>query len=742
MLFSLLPTTALAADNYPDHVRVFNASGDITSLSDKQYLAANSDTAVQDGYDGTQTYVARYDKSSGTLYLKDYHGAAADGKIFADGDLNIVVENDSSFTTSTTTTGNLYGIRADSGKLNISGTGKLTVTATGSGDVYGISAKEGVTIAAPLAVTVGKNSTTENGPVYGIHAQSGTISLPGNDMTVTATGGAENAYGVYNEAQTSSSAAGNGNIDISGKLTVSLSGGSNYNRGISSQGGDITLNGTTVKILGSYRSGIFNLNGNVVIKNSPDVELTSTTPNGEGICTYDGGDLTIENSTVKVSANTLAANLKGNVSIKDSKVELTSTYNHYEVIRTDNSSLENTIDLSGSGSVTLTASGNQEYAMIGGKVTLGANTKCETGTPNGNSYNGAYDTASGKTVLKFVHEATAPTATVADVTIDGVKDSLISNKEVKITLTNDKFNAIAANTDVSSWFTNRPAGLEAKIKTAVNDNDTTATIEISGTPTATSSDALAITIPAASLVSNTDLTVTSNANAVFAITTPITDALVTVDDLTGKKYNGSAQEPTFGGSLIRDTDYTVSYAVKSGGTGGALDGGKPKDAGTYVVTVTGKGSYTGSFTKEFKIDKADPVYTPPTVKTGLAYTGSALDLINAGSVSKGGEMQYKLNSDAYGTTIPTAINAGNYTVYFKIDENDNYNAVPETQVGSSAINIAPANQSAPTGLGVAAPTASGGKGKIIKTPCTICKGKGKVRRYGNRGCPRHLLCAL
>ena len=125
---------------------------------------------------------------------------------------------------------------------------------------------------------------------------------------------------------------------ISGKLTVNLSGGSNYNRGISSQGGDITLNGATVKILGSYRYGIFNLNGNVVIKNSPDVELTSTTPSGEGICTYDGGDLTIENSTVKVSANTLAANLKGNVSIKDSTVELTSTYNHYEVIRTGNSS--------------------------------------------------------------------------------------------------------------------------------------------------------------------------------------------------------------------------------------------------------------------------------------------------------------------------------------------------------------------------------------------------------------------
>ena len=442
------------------------------------------------------------------------------------------------------------------------------MTAKGSGNVYGISAKEGVTIAAPLAVTVGKNSTTENGQVYGIHAQSGTISLPGNDMTVTATGGAENAYGVYNEAQTSSSAAGNGNIDISGKLTVDLRNGSN-NRGISSQGSVITLDGATVKILGSYCYGIFNLNGNVVIKNSPDVELTSTTPSGEGICTYDGGDLTIENSTVKVSANTLAANLKGNVSIKDSKVELTSTYNHYEVIRTGNSSLENTIDLSGSGTVTLTASGKQEYAMITGKVTLGANTKCETGTPNGNSYNGAYDTASGKTVLKFVHEATAPTATVADVTIDGVKDSLISNKEVKITLTNDKFNAIAANTDVSSWFTNRPAGLEAKIKTAVNDNDTTATIEISGNPTAVSSEALAITIPAASLVGNTALTVTNNPSAVFAITATTYSVDITAG--TGMALtSGTANQTGVTGAMAEvvytaNTDYyfPTTYSVTS-----------------------------------------------------------------------------------------------------------------------------------------------------------------------------------
>ena len=421
MLLSLLPTTALAA-TYPGSVRVYNASGAITSLDDGECLVTNNGSATS--YAGGTSYVARYD--SGTLYLKDYHGVAADGQIYADGDLNIVVENDSSFTTSVSTTNNLYGIQAG-GKLNISGSGKLTVTANGDGNVYGICANEGVTISAPLDVQVGKVDSSKNGPVYGIYTRSGAISLSGADKTITATGGAEFACGVYNEAKTSSTAADNGNINISGKLTVNLSNGF-YNRGISSQGGDITLNGATVKILGSYYYGIFNKSGNVVIKSCPDVELTSTTSGGDGICTYDGGDLNIEDSTVKVSANGLAAELKGNVSIKDSMVDLTRTSSYYEVIKTDNSSATITIDLSTEGSVTLTASGEQtNNAMITGKVTLVGSTKCEKGRRNGSSYDGVYD-GSSKTVLQFVHEGPAPatytvsfdanggTGTMADVT--------------------------------------------------------------------------------------------------------------------------------------------------------------------------------------------------------------------------------------------------------------------------------------------------------------------------------------
>ena len=204
---------------------------------------------------------------------------------------------------------------------------------------------------------------------------------------------------------------------------------------------------------------------------------------------------------------------------------------------------------------------------------------------------------------------------------------------------------------------------------------------------------------------------------VTAPATPITEALVPVTDLTGKTYDESAQEPTFGGSLARDTDYTVSYAVKSGFTGTLNSDGKPVGAGTYVVTVAGKGSYTGSFTKDFKIDKADPSYTAPTAKTGLAYTGSALELITAGSVSKGGEMQYKQGSGSYGPDIPVATNAGDYIVYYQITANDNYNAVAETQVGSGAINIAQVEWGAPAeALTPVNPTTAGSSdGKITGT---------------------------
>ena len=404
--------TAAPAGNYSDHVRVYNGSGTITSLSDGQCLATNADTSATPYTSGD--YVARYDQSNGTLYLNgyqnDYQIIAPNSVIFADGDLNIEVVSDSSFSTSVSATSDLHGIRAN-GTLNISGSGKLTVTANGNGTVYGIYADKGVKISAPLDVRVGKVDSSKNGSLYGIYTKSGAISLSGNDMTVTATGGTSTVYGVYNAADTSTAITENGNITISGNLTVNLSNGS-YNRGISSQGGDITLESATVKIPGSYRYGIFNRNGNVVIKSTSDVDISSDISDNNGICTYSGGDLTIENSAVKVSAHGYAANLEyGKLLIENSDVELTRTNGLVACVVNTHINAVNKIDLSGSGSVTLTASGNQTSAMIGGKVTATPGTKLEKGTyyPDLKTYDGEYDAASDKTVLKFVHESAAPT---------------------------------------------------------------------------------------------------------------------------------------------------------------------------------------------------------------------------------------------------------------------------------------------------------------------------------------------
>ncbi len=89
----------------------------------------------------------------------------------------------------------------------------------------------------------------------------------------------------------------------------------------------------------------------------------------------------------------------------------------------------------------------------------------------------------------------AASATVGNVDVTGTKDSPISEAEVTITLSGDTFKQeILADTDVSSWFTNLPAGLTAQIKTQVNASDTSATIKIAGTPTEAKSEAMVIEI--------------------------------------------------------------------------------------------------------------------------------------------------------------------------------------------------------------------------------------------------------
>ena len=151
-------------------------------------------------------------------------------------------------------------------------------------------------------------------------------------------------------------------------------------------------------------------------------------------------------------------------------------------------------------------------------------------------------------------------------------------------------------------------------------------------------------------------------------TVAITDELVPVTDLE-KAYNETAQEPTFGGTLVRDTDYEVSYAVK--GTAGGLDfSKKPVDAGTYIVTVTGKGAYEGSFTKEFVINKAEQTNVPVgLIANPISCRDGSGTIIGVTTA-----MEYRKVSDADYTKCTsstiTGLAAGEYQIRYA--ENDNY----------------------------------------------------------------------
>ena len=139
--------------------------------------------------------------------------------------------------------------------------------------------------------------------------------------------------------------------------------------------------------------------------------------------------------------------------------------------------------------------------------------------------------------------------------------------------------------------------------------------------------------------------------------------------------------------------------------------------GTFVETVpTAAGSYfvkakvvaTANYdeaekTAEFKIARTKAVLTTkPTAVANLVYTGDALNLITAGVVD-GGTMQYKLGVDGiWSSEIPTATNAGEYIVYYKVLGDDSHSDLIDDEKQQLTVTIAKADAQ------VTAPTAKTG----------------------------------
>lgn len=139
------------------------------------------------------------------------------------------------------------------------------------------------------------------------------------------------------------------------------------------------------------------------------------------------------------------------------------------------------------------------------------------------------------------------------------------------------------------------------------------------------------------------------------------------------------------GGLVGNETLTVSV---QNGTIADADAGEKK-AVTYLPTLTDGAN--GGKAENYLLSKTLPSVTvnirkaagsmvAPAGLEKLIYNGSEQTLIMAGS-SKTGEVQYRLGENGiYSTALPTAKDAGTYTVYYKVVGDKNHEDVAETSM--------------------------------------------------------------
>lgn len=162
----------------------------------------------------------------------------------------------------------------------------------------------------------------------------------------------------------------------------------------------------------------------------------------------------------------------------------------------------------------------------------------------------------------------------------------------------------------------------------------------------------------------------------FAVTKATNE--ITALALDGWTFGETANAPT---AAAKFGTPTFTYGATADGE---FSETVPTAAGNYFVkaTVAATANYDGAEkTAEFKIAHSNATLTNmPAAVANLVYTGSAQELVTAG-VADGGTMQYKLGTDGtWSSDIPTATNAGEYTVYYKVLGDDNHGDIAEASV--------------------------------------------------------------
>ena len=703
MLFSLLPTTALAAGN-PDSASVSVDGGKSFSSSNLYYK--NGDSACSNDSTG---YNAAYNPTNGTLTLKDYEGGSitlggdiqrnltikliGDNKITVSGDSGIVVNSYECNITITAESGSKGELTIDvsnatSDNYGVTGIGNYLATGGGTSG--------NVTIAGYADVTINATTNAANWSSWGIYAGEVfiedhakvaiTVNAPNN------TGG-DFVYGIYANTNVTINTAGEITVDASNAGT----GDRVYSIGVKAMG---TLTLTKVGRMTVKWNNNQGRNGHPLSQN---VEFDPTA--------YDNNvDKTncIATYTPKVATANISLDKTGTVDFGNMEAGYTTAPAEQTVTITNNGTaatgeLAITLDGANKTDFTLSPTNIADVAAGGGTGTFTVQPK--TGLNAGTYTATVKVSGTGVTEqsfdVQFTVTAPVPSATVGDVTITGTVGQNFTDQDVVITLVNDKFKSLpTVGGSVRDLFPDlSDTALIAKLKSVNEDaNRTVLTATISGVADKEINKVMDIVIPADRLESGNALTVTTNPKAKFAIkkvslptslkiykedgTVVTTDTLTTGSTAQSVKYIAKVYDQY--GEMLSGS-YTINWALIPSGALSMI-GSNPTqqmelqlaanaDAGTYTLTATlGGTEIKNSITIEV-IQPEARLLTAPSGKTGLKYNGTDQELLATPGTAQNGTLRYRVDppsTGSYSEEMPKAKDTKTYKVWYYVKGNAGY----------------------------------------------------------------------
>ena len=194
----------------------------------------------------------------------------------------------------------------------------------------------------------------------------------------------------------------------------------------------------------------------------------------------------------------------------------------------------------------------------------------------------------------------------------------------------------------------------------------------------------------------TALTIINDCEKTYTVTLP---ALPTLE--TPKEYGAPTYE--IGEIKLNDGYYTGGAKAENGKLTLPIQKNDVETTGSVgTVTVVIKSTNYEDITLTVNIsaeNKRIPAVTAPVANT-MTYNGAEQELVTAGKTT-GGTMLYRLDDSEWSEQIPTAKNAGEYTVWYKVQGNAEYADMAEQSltvtVTKKAVNVTALDKSAYTG---------------------------------------------